>query len=351
MRMLFAYPLLGLALALSACAGMRPSGTPAEGANRPGPGTRLGAKAVKAVFDMDARRTRKAMEAHVPSRPVGEIVGRRYLDGDQDALLDVYFPGDTATSVRLPVVVWLHGGAWLSGSRRDAAPYFRLIAAAGYAVVAPDYSLAPDSTYPRPVHQLNSVLAYLRRHADEFHADVSRVVLAGDSAGAQLAAQLAALGSNPAYAAELGLPAAFTPDVVRGMVLNCGAFDLEKLAAPRGAGSRILGWGTRTTVMAYAGTRDPASPILRQMTVIHHATGRFPPTWISGGNADPLTDGHSRPLAARLRALDVPVTELFYPADHRPKLEHEYQFDLDNDDGRKALASILAFLDERTRRP
>lgn len=315
---------------------------------RPGLGTRVGVGVIRAAFEADARRTRRAMEAHPPPRPVATVVGRGYREGDPDAKLDVYFPADAPVGHRLPVLVWIHGGAWVSGSRRDAAPYFRLVAAEGYAVVAPDYTLAPAATHPTPVRQLNDVLAYVRAHADGFRADPSRVVLAGDSAGAQLAAQLAALGSNPAYAEEMGIEGAFTPAVTRGIVLHSGVFDLERLASTPGSGSRILAWGTRTTLLAYAGTREADDPVLRRMTVIHHLTPQFPPAWISGGNADPLTDTHSRPLAARLRELDVPVTALFFPPEHPAQLRHLYQFRLDTDEAQAALASTLAFLAERT---
>ncbi|MFT3755296.1 MAG: alpha/beta hydrolase [Pseudoxanthomonas sp.] len=309
--------------------------------------TKMGAGAIRFVFDAEAARVRRKLEAHPPAKPVTSLTGLRYLADDETAVLDVHFPQDVADGAKLPVLIWIHGGAWLSGSREDAARYFQHIAAAGYTVVAPDYALAPTHRYPTPVRQLNATLDYLRTHAAELHADVSRIVLAGDSAGAQLAAQLAAAGSNPAYAAELGLQPAFTPEVLRGVILHCGVFDLEAMAALDNDDSRILSWGTNTMVRAYAGTEAASDPVFRQMSIRHHVTARFPPTWISGGNADPLTDAHSRPLAARLRALGVPVTELFYPADHVPKLAHEYQFDLDQEDGRNALASTLDFLRRR----
>ena len=72
-------------------------------------------------------------------------------------------------------------------------PYFELIAAQGYTVIAVDYSLAPAATYPAALRQLNDALVYLQAQADRLHVDTGRLVLAGDSAGAQLVSQLATL--------------------------------------------------------------------------------------------------------------------------------------------------------------
>src|SRR5690606_15077674 len=239
------------------------------------------------------------------------------------------------------------GGAWLSGSRQDVLPYFRLMAAEGYAVVAPDYALAPSATFPHPLRQLGDLRAWLQRHADEYPIDPDRIFLAGDSAGAQIAAQLAAMGSNPAHARDVGLPGVFTPDAVRGVVLHCGLFDVPALVRANPDRSHLMGWGTAITVLAYAGTSDPDSPVLERIAPIPHLTASFPATWITGGNGDPLTPGHSVVLDGRLRELGVPVTALFWPDDHQPKLPHLYPFNLDSDEGRKAFESMMEFLDSR----
>lgn len=308
-------------------------------------GRRVGAGLIREAFNAQGARTLRAMQAHQPPVEVTSVEGLPYRDGDADALLDVHFPASAAAAgERLPVVVWIHGGAWLSGSRGDAAPLFRLIAAEGYAVVAPDYSLAPGAVYPQPLRQLSDLRAWLEQHADAYPIDPQRLFLAGDSAGAQLAAQLAAMGSTPGYAAEVGVPGVFTPEIVQGVVLQCGVFDLRALVDRMPGSSRLLGWGTATTVLAYARTRDPESPLLAQMSPINHLSAAFPPAWITAGNADPLTPRHSVPFAARLQALDVPVTTLFWPDDHEPGLPHLYPFNLDGAEGQEALRSMLEFL-------
>ncbi|MDQ8045035.1 MAG: alpha/beta hydrolase [Patulibacter sp.] len=318
-----------------------------------------GALIIRSALNSQSATTLKAMEKHAAGvENVAVVRDRRYMAGPAAALLDVYTPtvGTSATTpapstttpetrTRYPIVVWIHGGGWLAGDKADAAPYFELIASKGFAVVSVNYSLAPEHHYPGPVVEINHALGYLRSHAAALHLDPSRIMLAGDSAGAQLASQVAALTTNPAYATDLGIEPTLPASALRGTVLDCGVYD----ASPFSAGSKDapkgpLGFAVATLMWAYAGTKDKASPIFRQMSTINDITAAFPPTFITGGNTDPLTAGQSKPLAAKLRRLGVPVTTRFFPDDHEPKLEHEYQFDLDTADGRATLDATIAFL-------
>ena len=313
---------------------------------------RPGAFTIKRVFEQDSNQVKAALEAHAPTAGISTITNEQYRSSDRDALLDVYFPESAGAGERLPVLVWTHGGAWISGSKDDVAPYFEIIASEGFAVVALNYSLGPNATYPTAVHQINDALAYIQQQADRFHADVNRVVMAGDSAGAQLTSQIAALITNPEYAAELGIVPALQPDQLRGVILNCGIYDMatfqDHSKIPMTLLADLLVWGTDTSMWAYTGSRDTNTTATRQMSIIDHISADFPATWITGGNGDPLTDEQSKPFADRLSGVGVAVTTLFYPEDHQPQLPHEYQFNLDTADGQTALQSMLAFLRDQT---
>ncbi|MDH6279685.1 alpha/beta hydrolase [Prescottella agglutinans] len=304
-----------------------------------------GALLVRAVFDRGAEKTTDALQKHAPDG-VASIKDQQYRDGDDDAFLDVYFPATVVdTTDSLPTVIWTHGGAWISGHRTDYAPYYQLLADAGFTVVSLDYSLGPERTYPTAVEQLRDAHAYVLANAERLHVDSNRIVLAGDSAGAQLSSQLAAIATDPDYARAVGIESALRPDQLRGVVLNCGIYEVTEMVG----GPGIVGWGADKSLWAYTGTRDLTnSSAVAQMSTLRHVTENFPPTYISGGNADPLTDKQSKALAAKLTGLGVDVTTLFYPDDHQPPLEHEYQFDLDNADGMNALAQTIDFVRKHT---
>ena len=279
------------------------------------------------------------MEPYAPA--VTEHRGIRYQDDAGTRRLDIYLPPGHTGETPAPVVFWVHGGAWISGSRRDIAPYLRMLAARGFAAVGVDYSVAPGRIYPQALLELDQAVTFLQGHAGTYGLDMDRVVLAGDSAGAQLAAQLAVLATNPDYARLTRLPPPLDPADLRGVILHCGVYDLQALAGLRG----ILGWGFKTALWAYTGSRNwSATPAGNQISVLDHLTAAFPPAFVTGGNGDSLTVSQSVPLAARLSALGTGVRTRFWPADHRPALPHEYQFHLNREEARQTLTETLAFL-------
>jgi len=306
-----------------------------------------GAFIIRTVFESDAKRTYAPLQEHVPSQPIQTIKDQAY-DTDQETKLDVYIPSNTAkTNPALPVVIWTHGGAWLSGDKRDTGRYFELLADQGFVVISLNYSLAPGKAYPTQLHQLNKAHSYVVANASRFGLNPFRIILAGDSAGSQLSSEIAAIITNPTYAKEVGITPSLKPSQLTGVVLFCGIYDMKKLATPDDKLPKIVGWGDNVAVWSYSGVKDDDAAILTQMSPIHYVTASFPPTFISGGNSDPLTDQQSIPLANKLTSLGVNVTSLFYPKDHTPPLPHEYQFTL-NDDGLKAFQATSAFIKKIT---
>lgn len=301
-----------------------------------------GAMIIRYVFEQNDAKVTQALKKHAPQIPITTLANQQYRAGDNDAFIDVYFPQNTQTT--LPVIVWTHGGAWISGDRTSHATYFQLLAAQGFTVISAGYSLGPEKIYPTAVNQLNDMYAYVAANADRLHADINKIVLAGDSAGAQLSSQMAALITNPVYAADMGIKPNLTPSQLKGVVLNCGIYKMEELIHPDPTLPKILGWGDDVSVWAYMGTRDfTVASKLTQMSAFYHVTKDFPPTYITGGNGDPLTNAQSKPLVEKLKTLGVNVTSLFYDANHQPSLPHEYQFNLDNSDGQNALTETINF--------
>lgn len=173
-------------------------------------------------------------------------------------------------------------------------------------------------------------------------------MLAGDSAGSQLASQMATLITNPDYAAIMSVKPALDADQVVATVLNCGVYDLAALAALDG----IVGWGLKSSMWAYTGTKTWAEGSSgATMSTVNWVTADFPTTYISGGNGDALTWLQSIPMSQRLEELGVDVTNQFWPADHEPALPHEYQFHLDMPDAQTALQKTIDFLGAHTTQP
>ncbi|WP_235556730.1 alpha/beta hydrolase [Microbacterium sp. GCS4] len=300
---------------------------------------------IRAVFEKGGAETAAEMQKHVPDVELTEHLDMAYGDAGADTTMDVFAPA--SASGPLPTVVWIHGGAWISGEKENVAPYLRILAAEGYTTIGVNYTIGPEGVYPLAVTQLNEALAYIDEHAADLGVDPQQIVLAGDSAGGQLASQMATLVTNPDYADILGVEPSIEASQLVATILNCGVYDLAALARLDG----VAGWGFKSAMWAYSGTKTWAEDSTgATMSTIDWVTADFPTTYISGGNGDGLTWLQSIPMAQRLDELGVDVTTLFWPAPHEPSLPHEYQFHLDMPDAQTALERTLDFLDAHTTR-
>lgn len=119
-----------------------------------------------------------------------------------------------------PALLFIHGGFWQEGSKAGSGFCARSLAEAGWATVLLGYALAPQARLADIVDETGAALLELARLAGDFSIDPSRLVVAGHSAGAYLAAALLC-GRAGDEAAEL----------VAGAVLVSGVYDLAPVAA------------------------------------------------------------------------------------------------------------------------
>lgn len=103
--------------------------------------------------------------------------------------LDLYRPNGTENS-QLPLVVYIHGGGWRSGSKVNTLieNYINLFISHGLAVASIGYRLHTPNPYPDQNDDVACALAYLETHATNLHIDIDKTIFFGDSAGGQLAA-------------------------------------------------------------------------------------------------------------------------------------------------------------------
>lgn len=313
----------GLGLGLGALLGIR-----AALRLSPWPGALL----IKQLFNHGDAQTLARLAPHVPD-DVRHLADLAY-GSHADEHLDIYLPA--AAPQPLPTVVWVHGGGWVAGSRKAVSHWLRILASAGYATVAVGYSTSRrDARYPTPLRQVNQALGWLHEHADSLGLDTHRLVLGGSSAGAQISAQLALMGSSAGYARRLGMAPHPLLQQLRGLVLLSGAFDLA------GVGRN---WFVDSLLWAYTGKRDFRNDArLQLMAITPNVNAKLPPCFVTSGNADPL-EPQARALDQRLRSLGVDVDSLFFAPGHQPRLLHEYQFNLDSAEGQLSQQRLLAFL-------
>lgn len=287
---------------------------------------------IRQVFDRGALTASDRLEARVP-KDIRAREAIQFDPQDRQALLDIHEP-PRAAPASLPTIVWVHGGGFVSGRRQDVANYAKILAGRGFAVVNLDYRIAPEATYPAPVRQVGEALRFISANGPRLGIASDRILLAGDSAGAQIAAQVANLTISPDYAQKVGVGPSLRPEQLKGLLLFCGPYDLDMFGD---------GWFSRTTAWAYSGKRNfRADRSFQLMSVAKYVTAAFPPAFITAGNGDPL-EPQSVALAKALRAKGVRTETLFFPGDRKPALGHEYQFDLRDPAAVEALDKAAAF--------
>jgi acetyl esterase/lipase len=122
--------------------------------------------------------------------------------------LDLWVPD---ARIPPPVVVWVHGGAWMSGNRRSLPPgmrpgqVFDELVAAGLAVATIEYRHAREAPFPAQLHDAKAAVRWLRHFADHLAIDPARVGIGGESAGGHLAALVALTADRPDLDGDIGV--------------------------------------------------------------------------------------------------------------------------------------------------
>lgn len=307
--------------------------------------TQSGTKFIAGVFNASTNIQKKFIDKHAP-KDVRVYNNIQYM-ANPNLHMDVYQPEYIAEIGARPTVVWIHGGGWISGSKEHARGYFKLLASKGYNVVAVEYQFAPDAVYPTQLHQINKALSYLQMNAAQYHVDASKLYLAGDSAGANMASHYAAFVSNPDYAQSQNFQPAINRKQLQGLILHCGIYDLNHFVETAPDEIRLLEWGINNLVQAYTGERKNDAEFLSSISSRQHVNQNYPPVFISGGNKDFLTASQSLPFVETLKANQVPVTEAFYP-DSKELLVHEYQFMMSKKASQQTFDKTVEFLNQLT---
>jgi acetyl esterase/lipase len=128
-------------------------------------------------------------EAEAPvsaQKRVFEDVVYARVDG-RELRLDLFLPAGDA-SARHPLVIWIHGGGWRSGSRASVSRKSGPLLERGFAVASIDYRLTDQALFPAQIRDCLAAVRFLRAGADEYRLDPDRFGVWGASAGGHLAA-------------------------------------------------------------------------------------------------------------------------------------------------------------------
>lgn len=136
--------------------------------------------------------------------------------------LDLYRPL-SMDEKKLPVIVNLHGGAWVYGTKEVYQFYCMRLAQFGFGVVNFNYRLAPEHKFPSSLEDTNLVFQWIEANKDIYNLDIENVFAVGDSAGAHLLGLYAAIATNKDFATKFKF--VYPKNVkLKKIALNCGKF-------------------------------------------------------------------------------------------------------------------------------
>ena len=119
-------------------------------------------------------------------------------DTSKKHLLDIYLP--PASTTKRPLVVWIHGGAWMLNDKYADMGYMKNTVKSfidsGYAFASIDYRYSTEAKFPAQIQDCNQALEYLYQHAGEYNIDNTRIAVIGFSAGGHLASLLGLSRNN-----------------------------------------------------------------------------------------------------------------------------------------------------------
>ncbi|MEM6363702.1 MAG: alpha/beta hydrolase [Planctomycetota bacterium] len=224
--------------------------------------------------------------------------------GDDSLLLDVYYP--TQPGEPLPLVVWVHGGAWRAGSKRSC-PAVRLLSE-GYVVASIDYRLTDQAIFPAQIHDCKAAIRWLRDNADQYRIDPKRIGVWGSSAGGHLVSLLGTSGDVTELEGSVG--EVDQSSRVQAVCSFFGPTDFLKMDAHAIATARMKHNAADSPESILVGGPIQANPDrVARANPMTYITADDPPMLLVHGDQDPLVPHHQSVIFAEaLRAGGVDVT-------------------------------------------
>ena len=229
-------------------------------------------------------------------------VDERELPGPEDPLrVRIYTPA-SAVPGRSPAIVYLHGGGLVAGSLDTHDGFCRSLAdATGAKLIAVAYRLAPEHCFPAAIADACAATNWVAEHAEDFGIDPLRIAIAGDSAGASLAAI-----TCQEMRKEPGVRLA-------AQLLLCPITDFGAETASRrqfADGYVIDRAMIESDLKQYLRGADPCDPRVSPLRAADLAG--LPPAYVHTAEFDPMRD-EGKAYAERLASHGVPVEHVCHP--------------------------------------
>ncbi len=220
--------------------------------------------------------------------------------GEHRLRLDLYLPMGT---IRPPLVIWVHGGAWRSGTKQRM-PLKELVAH-DFACASIDYRLSPVAAFPAQIHDIKAAIRFLRAKQSEYGYNAKRIGIAGSSAGGHLAALVGLTNGHEELEGELGehLQQSSHIHAIVDYFGPTNFMTILKQSTPHGLGVRI------PALQLLLRTQPEDKPQLARLaSPVWHVDKDDPPLLLIHGDQDPQVPiNQSHELHGAYKQHELPV--------------------------------------------
>lgn len=236
----------------------------------------------------------------------------RYGKNKKWQTLDVYRPKEetNAELSKLPVIISVHGGGWVYGTKEVYQFYCMSLAQRGFAVVNFNYRLAPENKFPASIQDTDSVFLWVREHANEYGFDTEHIYAVGDSAGGHMLSLYTTMCESEEYATLLGFAPNEERKAPKAIALNCAVFRID-LSKNGDVNTKRLMAG----LLPNKGTPEEEEMI----NPIPFMNDMFPPVFLMNANNDQTVHiDQTEALIGRLKEFRIPYESRVYGTEENP---------------------------------
>jgi acetyl esterase/lipase len=268
----------------------------------------------------DAPANSPGSSTGVARQAVERQMGVAYASASPTQTLDLFLPASDGTSAA-PVVVLIHGGAFVMGDSGMEAQLAETLMQQGFAVAAVNYRLSGEALYPAGAQDVKAAVRWLRANAEEYGLDTSRFAAWGQSAGGWLASMLGVTGDHATIFDDDSLGNAEQSDAVQAVVswygpVDFGTMDAQAAEVTACAGQSQVHGTADSPESQWLGeavdTSDQTAST--DLTSYLASASGVPPISLAHGDADcNVPDGQSRQLTDALDAAGATATLTILP--------------------------------------
>ena len=252
--------------------------------------------------------------------------------GDRSLELDLYVPKSDSVD---GIIVWIHGGAWRSGSKKKV-PVLGFVEK-GWAIASVDYRLSGEARFPAQIHDIKAAIRFLRAKSDAYGLRTDKVIIIGSSAGGHLAALAGVTNGHKYLEGKVG-DFRNESSGIQGIVSLYGASNLTTIlsqSTPHGLSVRVPALD-----LFIGGQPDVLVKETRLASPVFHVDANDPPLLMIHGDQDPqMPINQSHELEGKYESVGARV---IFEALHGAKHGGEMFYDVERMDRMgRFMASVI----------